>query len=116
MLGLASAFPAGTYKCGFFSGGVEHTATAELAVALLPDDISLKIHPLSVDCTLSPASVLVHVTASIYNSSESFLVWWSYMGVRKGDLSHKGKTNIFYRRNIDMMMATKLHLESKARP
>nr|XP_046228186.1 adhesion G protein-coupled receptor F4 [Scatophagus argus] len=80
---------AGTYECGFTRGSVRHTAKTHLSVALLPDEINLKINPLTADCSLSPDSVDIQVTAVILNSSESFDVWWSYMGVRKSDLFHK---------------------------
>lgn len=77
---------AGVYVCGFTVGAVMHKAEAELKVALLPDTISLKIKPLTADCSQGPATVDVHVTATISNSTESFSVWWSYMGVWMSNL------------------------------
>lgn len=70
-------FPAGTYECGFSSGSVRHTAKAELKVALLPDQISLNINPLTIDCTENDRSDL-KVTATIPNSTENFTVRWKY--------------------------------------
>ncbi|TMS12345.1 Adhesion G-protein coupled receptor F3 [Larimichthys crocea] len=68
---------AGTYECGFSSGSVRHTAKAELKVALLPDQISLNINPLTIDCTENDRSDL-KVTATIPNSTENFTVRWKY--------------------------------------
>lgn len=89
-------FPAGTYECGFTRGSLTHKAKTSLRVALLPDVITLKINPLTADCSAGPDSdsIDVDVTATILNSSESFQVWWSYMGERKDDLSNKSKNNL----------------------
>ncbi|XP_073349593.1 adhesion G protein-coupled receptor F4 [Pagrus major] len=86
----------GTYECGFTRGSVTHKAKASLSVALLPDTITLKIDPLTADCSQGP--VTVRVTATILNSSESFEVWWSYMGVRQDpDLTNKPEgDNLIY--------------------
>lgn len=88
-------FLIGTYVCGFTSGSVMYTAKAQLNVALLPDTISLQINPLTVDCSLSPKTADVEVTATISNSTESFEVWWSYNGDRKGNLYNNCKTNLW---------------------
>ncbi|XP_076613054.1 adhesion G-protein coupled receptor F3 [Chaetodon auriga] len=80
---------AGTYECGFTSGSVRHTAKTQLSVALLPDEITLKINPLAVDCSQGHESINIDVTATILNSIESFDVWWSYMGEGKYELFNK---------------------------
>lgn len=77
---------AGIYVCGFTIGAIMHKAEAQLKVALLPDTITLKIRPLTVDCSQGQETVDVHVTANILNSTESFGVWWSYMGVWMSNL------------------------------
>ncbi|KAJ3606672.1 hypothetical protein NHX12_026191 [Muraenolepis orangiensis] len=79
---------AGTFKCGFSEGSVRHTAQLDLTVALLPDTIEMLVTPLTVDCSeLTPADNLkVKVTTIIPNSTEDFLVTWSYRGVMKGEL------------------------------
>ncbi|XP_068610178.1 adhesion G protein-coupled receptor F4 [Brachionichthys hirsutus] len=76
----------GTYQCSFTSGLVTQAAQTTLLVALLPDEITLRIDPLSVDCTLSPDSVPVDVAVSILNSKASYEVWWSYMDVPMSNL------------------------------
>ncbi|XP_034554758.1 adhesion G protein-coupled receptor F4 [Notolabrus celidotus] len=68
---------AGTYECGFTSGSVRHTAKSQLHVALLPDDILLKINPLTVVCS-SEESQDVTITATILSSPEVFNVWCTY--------------------------------------
>lgn len=77
---------AGVYVCGFTIGAVTHKAEARLKVALLPDTITLKIKPLTADCSQGDESLDVDVTVTISNSTDSFSVWWSYMGVRMSDL------------------------------
>lgn len=77
---------AGVYVCGFTNGAVMHTAEAQLKVALLPDTITLKIKPLTADCSQGDETVDVDVTATILNSTESFSVWWSYMDVRMSNV------------------------------
>lgn len=93
---LTYMFPAGTYECGFTRGSLTHKAKTRMRVALLPDVITMKIDPLTADCSkkLESASIDVDVTATILNSSESFQVWWSYMDERKGDLSNRSKNNL----------------------
>ncbi|XP_042246566.1 adhesion G protein-coupled receptor F4-like [Thunnus maccoyii] len=78
----------GIYECGFTNGSVRHTAKTQLRVSLLPDEIDLKINPLTVDCSDMEDSenVNVNVTATILNSTESFDVWWSYRGEEKNNL------------------------------
>lgn len=77
---------AGVYTCGFTNGAVMHRAETQLRVALLPDTITLKIKPLTADCSQGNEVVDVDVTATIFNSTESFSVWWSYMGVWMSNL------------------------------
>lgn len=77
---------AGVYVCGFTNGAVMHRAEAQLKVARLPDRITLRIKPLTADCSQGDGTVDVDVTATISNSTESFSVWWSYMGDRMSDL------------------------------
>ncbi|KAG7244128.1 hypothetical protein INR49_004451 [Caranx melampygus] len=70
-----------TYECGFMWRSVRHIAKAHLSVALLPDEISLTIDPLTVDCSESSGTdKRVSVTATIQNSVEHFEVWWSLKG------------------------------------
>lgn len=67
----------GIYKCGFSKGSIVHTASAELKVALLPDQITMTSTPLTVECQgTSPQSVMVNAT--IENSTEMYNVTWSY--------------------------------------
>lgn len=62
---------AGTYECGFTKGSVRHTAKSVLKVALLPDEITLRSDPLTVDCSKAKVSE-VTITATIANSSERY--------------------------------------------
>ncbi|KAM3861016.1 adhesion G-protein coupled receptor F3 [Diretmus argenteus] len=81
---------AGTYECGFTSGLVRHTAKTELAVALLPDEITMTIKPLAVDCSKKrTGSLKLNVTATILDSTERFNVTWSYNGEEKYQLEPK---------------------------
>ncbi|XP_068433665.1 adhesion G-protein coupled receptor F3 [Clinocottus analis] len=77
----------GTYECGFASGSIRHTAKIELKVIILPDDITLKINPLAVDCFGSTSAdiVPVEVTATILDSDETFDVWLDYMTTQIND-------------------------------
>ncbi|XP_034755690.1 adhesion G-protein coupled receptor F1 [Etheostoma cragini] len=81
----------GTYECGFTTGSVRHTARAQLNVALLPDVIALTINPLTADCSAVPnaQNIKINVTATIANSTESFVVWWSSGDERKDDLNNQ---------------------------
>ena len=83
-------FPAGTYECRFTSGSIVHTAKAQLNMELLPNMITLKTDPLTVDCALSQTPD-VKVTAIILSSTASFDVWWSYMGLWMSNLVNKSK-------------------------
>lgn len=78
--------------CGFTSGPVLHKGETQLSVALLPDTVTLEINPMTADCSLGDETVDVNVIATILNSTESFSVWWSYMGNRKSDLFNTCKT------------------------
>ncbi|XP_071399914.1 adhesion G-protein coupled receptor F3 isoform X2 [Centroberyx affinis] len=71
---------AGTYECGFTSGSVRHTAKTELAVALLPDEVTMTSNPLTADCSKGNTFVEVKVNATILNQTETFNVTWSYRG------------------------------------
>lgn len=75
---LAYMFPAGTYECGFTNGSVTHTATTQLSVALLPDEIIMESNPITVDCSGDSQSsdIYVRVTATIPNTTESLNVSW----------------------------------------
>lgn len=64
---------AGTYECSFTDGSIQHTASADLKVALLPDDITITIKPLTIDCT-DDIEKTVEVNAIITNSSETYIV------------------------------------------
>lgn len=65
----------GTYECGFTSGSVRHTAKSHLDVALLPDEITLRSDPLTVDCSNTKLpKVQVKITATILKSPEVFEV------------------------------------------
>lgn len=91
----------GTYTCGFKVGSILHTSKTKLHVAVLPDVITLKINPLTADCSQSQSqtgSVNITVTATILNSSESFDVSWSYKENMKGPLSNKsdGENSLVY--------------------
>ncbi|XP_035474037.1 adhesion G-protein coupled receptor F2 [Scophthalmus maximus] len=69
---------AGTYECGFTNGSVTHTATTQLSVALLPDEIIMESNPITVDCSGDSQSsdIYVRVTATIPNTTESLNVSW----------------------------------------
>ncbi|XP_031733169.1 adhesion G protein-coupled receptor F5-like [Anarrhichthys ocellatus] len=73
----------GRYECGFTSGSVRHTAKTLLNVTLLPDTITLRINPLTADCSKPSNSVPVRVTATISNTIEIFDVLWQYMDKQK---------------------------------
>ncbi|TNN84997.1 Adhesion G protein-coupled receptor F5 [Liparis tanakae] len=75
--------PAGLYECGFTKGSIRHTAKASVKVILLPDEITMKIDPLSVDCTQkAPTDVIpVTVTATILKTPEHYEVVWTYFDV-----------------------------------
>ncbi|CAB1340194.1 unnamed protein product, partial [Coregonus sp. 'balchen'] len=68
---------AGIYKCGFSKGSIVHAASAELKVALLPDEITMTSAPLTVECQ-GPSPQSVMVSATIKNSTEIYNVTWSY--------------------------------------
>ncbi|MEQ2215873.1 hypothetical protein XENOCAPTIV_007140, partial [Xenoophorus captivus] len=78
----------GTYECGFTTGTVRHTASAELNVALLPDVISMKFKPLIVECPGSK-SPDVTVTATIPNTPANYTYFWSYDGDRPSQIMPK---------------------------
>ncbi|XP_040919861.1 adhesion G-protein coupled receptor F3 isoform X2 [Toxotes jaculatrix] len=80
---------AGTYECGFTRGSVRHTANRKMSVALLPDVITMKISPLTADCTTTD-NVEVHVTATIPASTETYNVSWTTVNgeVSKQSISH----------------------------
>ncbi|XP_071334668.1 adhesion G protein-coupled receptor F4 [Trachinotus anak] len=75
----------GTYECGFMKGSVRHTAKTNLRVAVLPDEITLKINPLTADCSEN-SNVDIEVTATIPKSTEHYEVSWSFMGKRESKL------------------------------
>ncbi|KAK5853313.1 hypothetical protein PBY51_007111 [Eleginops maclovinus] len=87
----ATGIWSGRYKCEFKKGSVRHTAKTELIVALLPDLITLKIKPLTVDCSGVGDNTTVTVTATILNSKEHFDFWWTY---RKDDKYNSSKTSV----------------------
>ncbi|KAF7642607.1 hypothetical protein LDENG_00255000 [Lucifuga dentata] len=68
------------YECGFSKGSIRHTAKVKLTVALLPDEIFMKINPLTVDCSEKKSSdvILVEATATIRNSTEKYRPVFSY--------------------------------------
>ncbi|XP_068199406.1 adhesion G-protein coupled receptor F3 [Antennarius striatus] len=87
----------GTYQCRFTTGSITHTAEAEVNVALLPDEIHMRIDPLSADCMLNPETMPVDVTVSILKSRGSYEVWWSYMDERMSNLQNKSDGEfVFY--------------------
>ncbi|XP_061610560.1 adhesion G protein-coupled receptor F5 isoform X3 [Phyllopteryx taeniolatus] len=70
----------GTYECEFSSGSIRHTATTELRVEPLPEDIVMTAKPVTVACSNRTANVTVDITATIYNDSNNYEVRWSYKG------------------------------------
>ncbi|KAL7388681.1 hypothetical protein ABVT39_018919 [Epinephelus coioides] len=71
---------AGLYECGFTKGSVRHTAKTELKVALLPDEITMMINPLTADCSSKQTSALnIMANATILKSNETYKVRWTYM-------------------------------------
>lgn len=63
----------GTYECGFTIGSIRHTAKTKLNVALLPDEITLRSIPLTVDCSSADVQQ-VTITATILKSPENYNV------------------------------------------
>ncbi|XP_033504313.2 adhesion G protein-coupled receptor F4 [Epinephelus lanceolatus] len=71
---------AGLYECGFTKGSVRHTAKTELKVALLPDEITMMINPLTTDCsTEQNLARNIMANATILKSNETYKVLWTYM-------------------------------------
>ncbi|XP_061898343.1 adhesion G protein-coupled receptor F4 isoform X3 [Entelurus aequoreus] len=85
----------GTYECGFTVGSIRHTARTHLGVAPLPEHISMKATPSTVDCSNRPSSdiVPVSVTATVQYHN-SYQVYWRYKTSRcntsSGDSLHDG--------------------------
>ncbi|KAF1376295.1 hypothetical protein PFLUV_G00210020 [Perca fluviatilis] len=95
----------GTYECGFTTGSVRQTAKAQLNVALLPDVITLTIKPLTADCSVvpNPKTVAIQVKATIANSTESFVVWWTDSGGMEYNLNNQTNGgNLVYNFNADV--------------
>ncbi|XP_070782299.1 adhesion G protein-coupled receptor F4 [Enoplosus armatus] len=93
---------AGIYECGFTHGSVRHTAKTQLRVALLPDEISLTINPLTVDCSgkQSTDSVEIAITATILKSIESFEVYSIYKGEKKSLSNTSDGEHLVYEFNV----------------
>ncbi|XP_076026984.1 adhesion G-protein coupled receptor F3 [Genypterus blacodes] len=70
----------GLYECRFTSGSITHTARSMLTVALLPDEITLTIDPLTADCSEKTSADFINVVAvaTILNSTEDFRVTGFY--------------------------------------
>lgn len=87
---------AGTYECGFISGSITHKAKAKLKVALLPDEITMKVNPLTADCSekMSTDSIQVEATAIILNSTAEFEVTGFYRETEIGPLTPECKRRI----------------------
>ncbi|XP_047430340.1 adhesion G-protein coupled receptor F1 [Mugil cephalus] len=60
----------GIYECGFIEGSVRHTAKTKLNVALLPDEITMEINPLTVVCP----NHSVTVSTTIRQTPEAYAV------------------------------------------
>lgn len=107
-------FSAGIYECGFMSGSVRHTAKAQLRVALLPDVIQVEIKPPTADCSSKREgeSFSVNIYATISNSTDSFEVWWSYMGGEQSKLSNKCKWSISH--NLSSISSCKHCMKKKS--
>ncbi|XP_034006394.1 adhesion G protein-coupled receptor F4 isoform X2 [Trematomus bernacchii] len=86
----------GRYECGFQIGSVRHTASTELSVALLPDVVTLKIDPLTVDCSVN-SNRKVTATATIPVSTEPFKVLWSYQEVKEPAVNTSVGGNLIYK-------------------
>ncbi|XP_029353008.1 adhesion G protein-coupled receptor F4-like isoform X1 [Echeneis naucrates] len=84
MLKNVTGIWSGTYECGFTQGAVRHTAKANMSVASLPEEITLKINPLTVDCS-DGKDKEVEVQAIIPNTTEQYTISWS---PREGESSH----------------------------
>ncbi|KAK5880480.1 hypothetical protein CesoFtcFv8_023502 [Champsocephalus esox] len=90
----------GIYECEFKKGSVRHTAITELSVALLPDVVTLKMDPPTVDCSAdADAKVPVAVTATIPVCTETFEVSWNYNGVKKPLVETPVGENLVYKFN-----------------
>ncbi|XP_034084628.1 uncharacterized protein adgrf3b isoform X2 [Gymnodraco acuticeps] len=92
----------GRYECEFKKGSVRHTASTELSVALLPDVITLKINPLTVDCTADAntkevtVTVTANATISDTVSTETFGVSCNYNRVKKPLVATSvGRTHVY---------------------
>ncbi|KAG9282632.1 adhesion G-protein coupled receptor F3-like [Astyanax mexicanus] len=70
-----TSFWAGTYTCIFTgsAGTVSHAASADLMVALLPEEINVTSIPPNPDCSVAQ-QIQVNVTCSIYKSKEEYTV------------------------------------------
>ncbi|KAM9354201.1 adhesion G-protein coupled receptor F3 [Pholidichthys leucotaenia] len=87
---------AGTYECAFSTGSIRHTASIELQVSQLPDEIPVVHNPLTIDCSsadLAPVSI----EATVPNTTEDYTVWWSNVGVKQSDVTPTTEgTNLVY--------------------
>ncbi|KAG7509561.1 adhesion G-protein coupled receptor F1-like [Solea senegalensis] len=75
----------GTYECAFVIGPVMYTAKAQMNVALLPDEITMKINPLIVNCAESSN---VSIKATIADTTETYDVNWHYSVSKLTDLKN----------------------------
>nr|XP_043905617.1 adhesion G-protein coupled receptor F3 isoform X3 [Solea senegalensis] len=92
-------FPAGTYECAFVIGPVMYTAKAQMNVALLPDEITMKINPLIVNCAESSN---VSIKATIADTTETYDVNWHYSVSKLTDLKNTSKTSLQYFSNMSV--------------
>ncbi|XP_049446606.1 adhesion G-protein coupled receptor F3 isoform X3 [Epinephelus fuscoguttatus] len=95
---------AGLYECGFTKGSVRHTAKTELKVALLPDEITMMINPLTADCSSKQTSALnIMASATILKSNETYKVWWTYMEDNQSTSNNKTDgDNLVYTFNVSV--------------
>ncbi|XP_049446605.1 adhesion G protein-coupled receptor F4 isoform X2 [Epinephelus fuscoguttatus] len=94
----------GLYECGFTKGSVRHTAKTELKVALLPDEITMMINPLTADCSSKQTSALnIMASATILKSNETYKVWWTYMEDNQSTSNNKTDgDNLVYTFNVSV--------------
>lgn len=94
----------GTYECGFNKGSVRHTAKAYLSVARLPDNILLKINPLTGDCsTKLPSDTMpVVVNAIILKTNNTYTFESTYNGKINPVNPTVSGTNVIYQFSVPL--------------
>ncbi|XP_061780425.2 adhesion G protein-coupled receptor F4 [Nerophis lumbriciformis] len=100
----------GTYECGFTVGSIRHTARTRLGVAPLPEHISMKATPSTVDCSNRPSSdiVPVSVTATVQYHN-SYQVCWRYKKTSRCNTSSGDSLQDGYKMAISCQKSREVH-------